>query len=231
MSSAIATTVGTRAYPMADGQWICLQNISWHQYEIIADALPETRGLRLIYLDERMWFVTTSREHDWHGERLSQLVVALAKALRIVWEDSGQATYRRQDLGAGVEGDKAFYFRDNAERMLGSKNIDLETQPPPDLAIEVEISHPADAAVSTWGRLGVPEIWRVDADSDHTTFWARNPDGTYLEIHESRMLPGLTPIDVQKHLAEADRIGASRWFDGLDAWIRDTYLPRQAGGA
>lgn len=230
MSTAIEGLVSTRAYPMVDGQWIGLDNISWHQYETIADALPELRGLRLIYLDERMWFVTTSREHDWQGERLSQLVVALARALRIVWEDSGQATYRRRADRAGVEGDKTFYFRENARRMLGSKNIDLETQPPPDLAIEVEISHPADAAVSTWGRLGVPEIWRVDADSDVTTFWSRGADGTYFEIHESGMLPGLTPSDVQAHLVEADKVGASHWFDGLDIWIRDVYLPRQAGG-
>lgn len=231
MLTSVEAPAATRAYSMKDGRWIQLRDIDWHQYVTIADALPECQGVRMIYLDGELSIVTTSREHDWHGERLSQLVVALAAALDILWEDAGQATYRREADLAGVEGDKTFYFGANAETMLGPKNIDLMTQPPPDLAIEVELSHPADAAVSTWGRLGVPEIWRVDAETDATTFLRRNPDGTYSEVPVSGALPGLAPEDVQARLKEADAIGAARWHRGLTAWIQGTFLPRRGGVA
>ncbi len=76
----------------------------------------------------------------------------------------------------GVEGDKTFYFGEHARTMKGPKDIDLDVQPPPDLAIEVEVTHSADDAVIGWGRLGVPEVWRFDPIALRMLFLVSSPE-------------------------------------------------------
>ncbi|HEX8203855.1 MAG TPA: Uma2 family endonuclease, partial [Isosphaeraceae bacterium] len=182
-------------------------------------------------LDGRLTFLGTSRRHDWLAERLGELIKAVAHGCGILWEDAGQATFRREDQGAGVEGDKTYYFGLNAERMLGPLNIDLTTQPPPDLAIEVEVTHPADEAMRAWGRIGVPEVWRFDAEAGTLTFWLRRADGTYAAIPRGAGLPVLEPADVLGQLRLAEQLGFSRWHAQLNAWVRDVLVPRRGAGA
>ena len=116
----------------------------------------------MVYCDGRLTLLTLSRKHGFNSRCLFLFVLALAEGLRVPCEIAGSATFRKPRKKGGVEGDETFYFGPHAEIMKGGKDIDLDTQPPPDLAIEIEVSHSADDAVTVWGRLGVPEIWRFD---------------------------------------------------------------------
>ncbi len=121
-------------------------------------------------------------------ERLGHLVVALADGLEDVL---GRRRFRDIPTAAkkgGVEGDKTFYFGEHAEKMKGPQDIDLDVQPPPDLAIEVEVSHSADDAVIVWGRLGVPEVWRFDPIADGMLLLV-SPSGTALTTASNAAWP------------------------------------------
>ena len=120
----------------------------------------EHSGVRLIYNDGRLTFVGKSRRHERLAEALDHLVLAVAVYTQIDCEPSGEATYRRRQKEAGIEGDRTFHFGANAERMRGMDDYDFEVDPPPDLAIEVEASRSADDAIAAWGRLGASEVWR-----------------------------------------------------------------------
>ena len=148
-----------------------------------------------------------SRRHDWYAERLGELVMAMAAGLGIPWEDAGQATFRRERMEAGLEGDKTFYLGDHAERMRGPQDIDLDVQPPPDLAIEVEVSHSADDAMVAWGRLGVPEVWRFDPSRGIHLLRLDRTDGTYDAVDRSLVFPMLTPADVVEQMRRANELG------------------------
>jgi Uma2 family endonuclease len=200
-----------------------LHRVNWDQYLAMSDALIDRHNPRMIYLDGSLTLLVTSRRHDWFAERLGQLVVAVAHASGILWEDSGQATYRREEVNAGVEGDKTFYFGEHARLMRGPQNIDLARQPPPDLTIEVELTHPADVAVTIWGRLGVPEIWRFDAEEMRVTFWRREDDGTYTVTDPSRVLPRLTSQAVLEQVRLADSLGSADWYAQLEQWARERF--------
>ncbi|MEW4566405.1 Uma2 family endonuclease [Tautonia sp. JC769] len=228
MAATTTTTTPSNAPANAadPGQFVELVDIGWDQYVAISEAIGERPNPRLIYCDRRLEIVVTSRRHDWFAERLGQLVVAVASGCGIRWEDAGTATYRRADEEVGVEGDKTFYLGPHAEQMKGAVDIDLDSQPPPDLAIEVEVSHSANQALKVWGRLGVPEVWRFDPLRDRVTFWRRKDDGTYEAIDRSRGLPALTPADVLEQLKLADAIGAGEWFARLNDWVRDVIRPR-----
>jgi len=199
-------------------QRIDLWGVTWESYVAINDALPEGSAARAIYIDGRLTLLGKSRRHDWFAEILGALVQALANRLEIPWEFAGQATYRLAENSAGIEGDKTFYFREHAIRMSGPVNIDLTTQPPPDLAIEVVVSHPADVALKTWGRLGVPEVWTYNPIRKVFKVWSRAEDGTYNEAHSSLGLPGLTPDDLRSQMMEAEERRASDWFKQLGPW-------------
>jgi Uma2 family endonuclease len=193
----------------------------------IDDAVVDPPNLRMIYCDGRLTLLTESRKHGWYGERLGQLVIALAEGLKIPWEDAATATYRKKAKKGGVQGNKTFYLADHAKLMRGSKNIDLKTQPPPDLAIEVEVSHSADDAVVVWGRLGVPEVWRFDPIAGEFGFWLRRSDGTYAAEERGLASPMLTAADILEQMKRADRVGADIWHVGLGAWVRKVILPRE----
>jgi Uma2 family endonuclease len=210
-------------------QRFVMGRVTWDAYLKISDALDDQPGLRLIYCDRRLVFVGKSRRHDWFAERLGEFVKAMARGLGIPWEDAGQATYRREKLDAGLEGGKTFYFGEHAVLMRGPLDIDLAVQPPPDLAIEVEVSHSADAAMVAWGRLGVPEVWRFQPKSSQFTIFVRRDDGSYSQSERSLVFPALSSADVLEQLACANELGADRWNEQLEAWFSGVIRPRLTG--
>ncbi len=225
----MATTTRDRS-DVGPDQVLEMFQITWDQYTTISDALVDRHQPRMIYLDGRLTLLATARPHVWYAERLGDLVILTANALQIEWEVAGQTTFRRADRNAGLEGDKTYYFREHAEIMKGPREIDLYTQPPPDLAIEVEVNHPADLAVSAWGRLGVPEIWRCDANRGNPSFWKRQPDGSYTSIERSLAFPVLSADDVGEQIALARSLGSSAWYIQFPGWARDVLAPRLGNG-
>lgn len=107
---------------------ITLPGLDWDQYQAISAAVPEQTGVRMIFVDGRLTFVSPSRRHDWHAEVLGRIVEAVARGFGIAWDVAGHSTYRIEGIG-GVEGDKTFYFGEHAILMRGPINIDLSTQP------------------------------------------------------------------------------------------------------
>jgi Uma2 family endonuclease len=210
-------------------QRLVVGTMTWRQYEAALGAFQEQAGLRITFIEGRLTLLSPTRRHDWHAKALGRLVEAVANGLGIEWETAGHATYRRKDIEVGVEGDDTYYFGAHAELMRGPRDIDLATQPPPDLAIEVEVTHPADDAVAVWARLGVPEVWRLNTERWELTFGLRQDDGTYAPSPRSAGLPELEPGDVLAQLKLAEQLGSSRWYAQLDGWVRGTLLTRRGG--
>jgi Uma2 family endonuclease len=224
-----ATSVSPPAVP--GEEQVVLRGLSWDLYERVNDAAGEGRNPRMIFCDGSLTIVVAPRRHDWYAERLGQLVVALAEGLKLLWEDAGQATFRRKEMNACLEGDKTFYLCAHAQLMKGPGNIDLSVQPPPDLAIEVEVSHTAEAAMAAWGRLGVAEVWRFDPVADEFSFSARQVDGRYAFSDRSLAFPALRATDVLEQMRRASELGASEWDIQLRNWVRDAMPSRLDGEA
>jgi Uma2 family endonuclease len=212
-------------------QRFMIGGIRWDSYLAISDALDDHCGVRLIYNEGRLTLLGTTRRHEWLAESLGYLVLAVAARLHIDCEPAGKATYRQCKKEAGAEGDRTFHFSANAKRMQGMENYDFEVDPPPDLAIEVEVSHPADDAIGAWGRLGVPEVWRFEAAAFTCTFWNRRDDDTYEQVLRSKFLPALNPSDVVEQMSRAREVGTSKWLGRLEEWVREVLRPRLDGGA
>jgi Uma2 family endonuclease len=227
MSVTLATP--TAAENENGEQRFVMGRVSWDSYVKISDALEDQPGLRMIYCDGRLVFVGKSRRHEWLSECLGHLVMGTAARLGIPCEPAGEATYRLRERGAGLEGDRTFHFGANALQMRGGEDYNFGTDPPPDLAIEVEVSHSADDAMAAWDRALVPEVWRFEAASGSCSFWRRRDDGGYEEIPLSQCIPQLSSDDVVDLVRQARVSGVGPWLAQLPDWVDRVIRPRLSG--
>ncbi|MBV8076797.1 MAG: Uma2 family endonuclease, partial [Planctomycetaceae bacterium] len=119
------------------------------------------------------------------------------------------------------------YYLTNAERVVG-RRIDLSVDPPPDLAIEVEISRSALDRIGIYAALGVPEVWRFDGEALRVE--QLQADGTYREVAASPGLPFLSSEEVVQWLRLAETMGQTPWLRQFREWVRDELAPRFGGG-
>jgi Uma2 family endonuclease len=140
------------------GATLQLAGVSWDEYEEMLSELGDRAGLRVSYTEGRLQIVSSSVEHEEYKESIYSLAWLLADATNTVLETRGSATYRRRRTAKGVEPDTSFYVQ-NAARMIGKRRIDLETDPPPDVVVEIDLSHESSSKFPIYAALGVPEIW------------------------------------------------------------------------
>ena len=228
MSTAAAPPV-VNASPIVgtpEDETFTIPGLSWDQYVTINDALGDRAGLRTLFFEGTLTFVSPAYVHEWSEDALDKVILAVTLGCGIEMSVIGSTTLRRGP-GAGLEGDRVYYLRDNVHAGPRPERIDLEVGPAPDLAVEVENTHQATDAMAIYARLGVPEVWRHDARRGALTFWSLRPDGTYEAIVQSLAFPFLTPVDVLEQLrrAGADQ-SSTRWFRQLTEWVRDVIAPR-----
>jgi Uma2 family endonuclease len=97
-----------------------------------------------------------SAEHEEYKELVLRLVQA-ADRLGIPLETRGSTTFKRRGIAKGVEPDTCFYVA-RAREVIGKRTIDLETDPPPDIAAEIDIANESLAKLPVYAALGVPEL-------------------------------------------------------------------------
>lgn len=198
-------------------QRFVLSGISWPAYVAFGDLLDE-RHVRLTYDRGELEFMTLSPEHERTKKLLARLLEALTEELDIDIASYGSMTCRREDLEQGLEPD-ACYWIANEPRVLGRTDIDFPEDPPPDLALEVEISRSALDRLGLYARLGVPEVWRWDGQTLRVCL--RGPDGRYTESAHSRALPFLPMAELVRFLRAGAAMSEAKLLRTFRAWVRD----------
>ena len=80
----------------------------------------------------------------------------------------------------------------------GRVHIDFDIHPPPDLAIEVEISRSSMDRLRLYASLGVPELWRWDGTRLQVSLLGK--DGKYRDSDSSKAFPFLPIADLVRFL-------------------------------
>ena len=179
----LATTTRT------DGDRVFLRNVSWDLYTQLRDD-PERDRVRMTYDDGVLELMSPSGPHERLNRTLQGLVETWCEVHRIPYANFGSTTYRKQRAKAGLEPDTCFYIQHEAE-VRNHEEVDLTRDPPPDLALEVDIRSNSQGRMPIYARLGVPEVWRLGADS--LRMYQLTDARKYDEIPSSLALPGLRP--------------------------------------
>jgi Uma2 family endonuclease len=178
------------------GQRIYLHDIDWHELEQILLELGEKRATRIAYFDGELEIRMPLPEHERAKVLISDLLKILLEELDLSWESLGSSTFKKESMKAGIEPDDCFYLK-NCRAMVGKKRLDLTIDPPPDLAIEVDLTSPTQ--ISAYEALEVPEIWRYKNGKLAIFILS---DGQYIESSLSPTFPTLPVIEAISRLLE-----------------------------
>jgi Uma2 family endonuclease len=188
----------------APGRRLRLSGIDWETYSRLLHAFAVRPGIRLTYDRGELEIMVPALEHEEDGRFLGLLVFVLTVELEMPLKQGGSTTLRRRLRRRGIEPDACFWIA-NAPRMAGRRRLDLRTDPPPDLAIEVDVSHSSLDRLAIYAKLGVPEVWRLDGDA--LTFHVLGPMGTYQLANTSRSFPLVTPAELMRFVEQARQAG------------------------
>src|SRR5258708_1707366 len=146
--------------PLAEQQHLVLDGISWNFYERTLEEIGN-RPVRVTFYRGSIEIVPSLAEHEFAGMSIGSLIEVTALEQNIPMQSFGSSTFWREDRQAGLEPDQCYYLR-NEVKVRGMKRFDPTRDPPPDLAIEVDIVRRSIAREPVYADLGVGEIWRYD---------------------------------------------------------------------
>ncbi|MEG4226955.1 Uma2 family endonuclease [Microcoleus sp. N9_B2] len=138
-----------------------LENISWSTFETLLKEIGNNRGYRLAYDEGMLEIMAPLFEHENYKSNFGNFIVALAEELGIEIKSAGSTTLKLKNVKKGIEPDNCYYIQ-NEPALRGRQELDLETAPPPDLAIEIDITSSSLNKLAIYSALRVPELWRYN---------------------------------------------------------------------
>ncbi len=176
---------------------VILRNISWQTYQsLIKDFEPEP-AIRLTYDRRTLEIRMPLDPHETYKKLIGRFIEAATEELDLEIRSLGSRTCDREDLARGLEPDQCYYIQHEA-LVRDVEQIDLAQFPPPDLAVEVDITSSSLDRFSIYTDLGIPEIWRYDGQS-LTIYYLQ--DGKYEMRDCSVALPLLKADNITRLLA------------------------------
>jgi Uma2 family endonuclease len=195
---------------------ILLHNVSWETYEQLLSNYENSSSPRFAFDRGTLEIMSPSSEHEELSDLITQLVFILAEEWNFEYRSFGRTTFRRAELESGFEPDGCFYIQ-SVDRISGVKRLDLAAHPPPDIAIEVDVTSPSLNKLPIYARIGVPEIWRYDGQK-LTIFLLQGSE--YRDSDESQSISRLTSTTLSQLIVQGTSMKRSAWVRAVREWAR-----------
>ena len=155
----MTVTTPIKTIALSPGSHLLIPNVTWEQYEDLLAELGEERRIpRINYCNGTLELMSPLPAHERPHRIIGYIVTAILDAQRREWEDFGSTTFKKLKR-AGLEPDTCFYIQ-NAERVRDLQRMDMTQDPPPDLAIEADVT--SKTTLEAYAVLQVPEVWIYD---------------------------------------------------------------------
>jgi Uma2 family endonuclease len=197
-------TLELRQLDIPPGHRVLLHQVSWQEFESILAELGEHRSTRLSYSQGTLEIVAPLPEHEKAKVTIADLLKVLLDEFDMNWESLGSTTFRSAEMQIGIEPDDCFYIQ-NHETMIGRDRVDLTIDPPPDLAIEIDIT--SKTKLSAYEALQVLEIWRYQNRKLQINVLSQ---GKYIETQFSPNFPDFPVIEGITQFLELSRTSGTR---------------------
>lgn len=197
-------TLQLRQLDVPPGQRLLLHDISWAEFEAILEEFGEHRAARLAYSQGTLEIRMPLPEHEVDKELIGDMVKILLEELEIDCECFGSTTFKRETKKGGIEPDQCFYIQ-NHEVMRGKRRVDLTVDPPPDLAIEIDVT--SKTQLKAYEALQVPELWRYENNRLQINVLQA---GEYVNCPNSPNFPGLPIVElITEFVGQSATLGRS----------------------
>lgn len=167
------------------GQSVTLENINWQEFEDILEDLGEHRHALMAYYKGVLELKMPLAGHERVKVLIGDLLKIILDELGWEWESLGSTTFKSKRMQAGLEPDDCFYIK-NYQSMIGKMRLDLDVDPVPDLAIEVDLT--SITKISAYEALAVPEIWRYRNGKLEISLFE---NGKYINSSVSKTFPSV----------------------------------------
>jgi Uma2 family endonuclease len=196
-------------------QRVVLSGLSWAAYLQILHALPDSRRARLTYDDGVLEITMPSELHEFSRSLIDIFIRTLIEMMGLRLKTMGSTTMNYPHLKKGAEPDNAYYIQN--QPLVKGRTVDFSQDPPPDLVVEVDITHTDIAKNQFYASLGIPEFWRFDGQ-----VWRiyQLQEKVFVEVENSPIFPQVPKERLYAFLAEAqeDEIDAVR---SLRSWWKE----------
>ncbi|MCL1468520.1 Uma2 family endonuclease [Argonema galeatum] len=184
--------------PLIGEQRVVIRGISWEAYLQILNALPQSRGSRLTYDDGVLEITMPLEDHEFYGRLIECFIRTLVELLGMRMKTMGSTTMNYPHLKKSAEPDNDYYIQN--QPLVKGRNVDFSQDPPPDLVVEVDITHTDIQKNQFYASIGVPEFWRFNGK-----VWRiyQLQEGVYVEVEVSPTFPQVPKDGLYRFLEQA----------------------------
>jgi Uma2 family endonuclease len=198
------------------GQQLLLEDVSWQQFENILSDLGENRSARVSYSHGYLEIMVPLPEHEKAKETIGDTIKILLDHLNINYDALGSTTLKNEKMNQAVEPDACFYIQNQA-LVIGKNRLDMNLDPPPDLAVEIDLT--SRTSLENYRLLNVPELWRYGKQGLKISVLQ---DGKYVESDFSPTFPDLPIINlINRYVQQSQLLGSSQGIRAFKQWIKD----------
>jgi Uma2 family endonuclease len=200
-----------------------LYDIDWKTYTRLLRVFEKSgRRLRLTYDRGTLEIMSPLWVHEAHAKLLGRFIDVLTEELNLPCRLGGSVTLRRRRKQRGLEPDNCYWIA-SAPILQGKRDLDLRVDPPPDLAIEVDVTSSSISRMGIYSALGVPEIWRLSTGG--IAFHILEA-GAYQVRSNSLSFPQLASADLVPFLAQWGQDDDATIVRHFRDWVKQQLLSR-----
>ncbi|NEQ69953.1 MAG: Uma2 family endonuclease [Symploca sp. SIO2D2] len=190
------------------------RSLDWQRYQMLRETLSRDRNIRFIYMQGTLEVTMPLEIHEFSARLIEKFIWILVVELGMKVKTMGSTTLDKEELDKSAEPDDAYYIQN--QPLVAGRDVDLERDPPPDLVVEVDITHTDINKLQLYAALGIPEFWRYNGE-----VWRIYSlhDGEYQEVEVSPTFSLVPKVKLYEFLATArqDEVEAEL---ALREWLR-----------
>lgn len=207
-----------RQLKIQPGQQLLVEDVNWQQFESILAELGERRASRLSYSNGRLEIMVPLPEHEKAKEIIGDMVKILLEARQIAFESLGSTTLKNERMSQAVEPDTCFYIQNQAA-VIGKNRLDMSVDPPPDLAIEIDLT--SRTQLDNYQILGVPELWRYARRGLQINVLQAEQ---YIESDVSPTFPNIPIVELVNQYTQQSLVaGRTRAIQAFKNWVGENF--------
>jgi Uma2 family endonuclease len=198
------------------GATLRIPHVRWEDYDQLLAELGDDYHVRVSYDCGCLEIMSPLPEHEEFADVVLSITREITRELGVKLETRGSMTIRSAWQSKGAEPDTCFYVQ-NAARIIGKRSLDFNTDPPPDIVVEIDLTNASQSKFSIYAALRVPEIWRYDGSQAYFYHFAGEQ---YVETSHSQTFPFLTSTVLARFIEQSKTEGQDAALDATREWVR-----------
>ena len=149
---------------------------------------------------------------------MARFVATYTEELGIEIRSTGSTTFKLRLKERGLEPDESYYVQ-NESRVRGKDDIDLQVDPPPDVAIEIDLRRSHLDKLGIYAVLKIPEVW--SHDGKHIVIHLLQGSGEFVESDTSRAFPDLPLRELEIFLERIGTESETQVIRAFRKWVQE----------